>query len=214
MAWNQPSPQQPPTPWGQPSAPPPRGPGWARKRVIIPAAVALFLVGIGIGSAGSGGDEKTAAGGKPAPTVTVTANPAAGGGADTAPAREKAKDGPKSADKDAKRENKPEDRPRDEDKSKSGEGRKGDGGDGGTPADEGEKAPVPDFVGMGLQAAQDRAQSKGFYRLTSHDSTGDGRMQVLDRNWRVCTQDPRAGRTVPTDTELNFGAVKVEESCP
>ncbi|MBQ0825643.1 PASTA domain-containing protein [Streptomyces tagetis] len=78
------------------------------------------------------------------------------------------------------------------------------------------KAPatVPDFVGMGLQSAQDTAQEAGFHVLTSHDALGRDRMQVLDRNWKVCGQSVAAGRSVPTDTPLDFGAVKLEESCP
>lgn len=47
---------------------------------------------------------------------------------------------------------------------------------------------VPDFVGQVLQTAQDGAQAQGFYLLTSHDSLGKNRNQVLDRNWKVCTQ--------------------------
>lgn len=73
---------------------------------------------------------------------------------------------------------------------------------------------VPNFVGMGLQQAQDTAQAKGLFSLTSHDSTGAGRLQILDRNWKVCDQSEAAGKTVPADTVLDFGAVKLEESCP
>lgn len=80
-----------------------------------------------------------------------------------------------------------------------------------TPA---EKATVPNFVGMGLQSAQDKAQDEGFYDLTSHDSLGRGRLQAFDRNWQVCTQNIKAGTSTPTDTELDFGAVKLEEDCP
>ncbi|MER5896919.1 PASTA domain-containing protein [Streptomyces sp. NPDC001876] len=73
---------------------------------------------------------------------------------------------------------------------------------------------VPNFVGMGLQSAQDKAQAEGFYLLTSHDSAGRDRLQALDRNWKVCSQSVKAGRTVSTDTELDFGAVKLAETCP
>ncbi|EGE40756.1 hypothetical protein SACT1_1391 [Streptomyces sp. ACT-1] len=79
-------------------------------------------------------------------------------------------------------------------------------------ADGGEK--VPDFVGMGLQFAQDAAQEKGFYSLKSHDSTGRDRMQAFDRNWKVCSQNIKTGKTAPTDNTLDFGAVKLEEECP
>ncbi|MCX5173080.1 PASTA domain-containing protein [Streptomyces antibioticus] len=77
-----------------------------------------------------------------------------------------------------------------------------------------EKHAVPRFVGMGLQSAQDAAQEVGFYSLTSHDALGRGRMQAFDRNWKVCSQSVAAGRTVATDTELDFGAVKLDETCP
>jgi beta-lactam-binding protein with PASTA domain len=78
----------------------------------------------------------------------------------------------------------------------------------------GKVATVPDFVGMGLQSAQDKAQEVGFYGLKSHDSLGRDRMQVFDRNWKVCFQNVKAGTSVKTDTEVDFGAVKLEESCP
>ncbi|MDH6228165.1 PASTA domain-containing protein [Streptomyces sp. MJP52] len=75
------------------------------------------------------------------------------------------------------------------------------------------KAELPDMVGKGLQSAQDEAQALGFYFLTSHDSLGRGRMQTLDRNWKVCSQTPKPG-THMTDVEVDFGTVKLEEQCP
>ncbi|MFE7469066.1 hypothetical protein ACFU6R_33830 [Streptomyces sp. NPDC057499] len=77
-----------------------------------------------------------------------------------------------------------------------------------------ERATVVNFVGMGLQSAQDKAQADGFHLLTSHDSAGRGRMQAFDRNWKVCTQNHRPGKAIPVDSKLDFGAVKLEESCP
>lgn len=76
-----------------------------------------------------------------------------------------------------------------------------------------EPADLPSFAGMGLQAAQDKAQSLGFYRLDSHDAQGRGRDQVWDRDWKVCFQRPAPGRRLITAT-VDFGAVKLEESCP
>jgi beta-lactam-binding protein with PASTA domain len=84
----------------------------------------------------------------------------------------------------------------------------------GSKDDKTETKTVPDFVGMGLQSAQDSAQSLGFYSLASHDSLGRDRMQAFDRNWKVCTQNVAAGKTVPVDTKLDFGAVKLDETCP
>ncbi|MEV8308233.1 PASTA domain-containing protein [Streptomyces flavidovirens] len=83
-----------------------------------------------------------------------------------------------------------------------------------TAEDTGEEASVPNFGGMGLQSAQDTAQAKGFYGLSSHDSLGRDRLQALDRNWKVCSQNIKAGKTVRTETKLDFGAVKLEEDCP
>ncbi|MDX5568260.1 PASTA domain-containing protein [Streptomyces sp. ID05-04B] len=73
---------------------------------------------------------------------------------------------------------------------------------------------VPGFIGMGLQSAQDSARSAGFRSLSSHDSLGRGRMQAFDRNWKVCSQNIAAGKVVSVDTELDFGAVKLDETCP
>ncbi|MET9801981.1 hypothetical protein [Streptomyces sp. NPDC006368] len=186
MSWNKQPPQQPTQPpWGPPPGAPVGGPKWARKRIIIPAAVVLFFVGVGIGS--SGGAKTTSAGSaKPAPTVTktVTASPAS-----MPDARPPA---PKSATP----------APTTPAPAKSS-----------VPA-EVERASVPNVVGMVLQTAQDTAQAEGFYFLTSHDSTGADRVQVLDRNWKVCSQSQAAGRSIPTTTTLDFGAVKLEENCP
>ncbi|GHF77204.1 hypothetical protein GCM10018790_64140 [Kitasatospora xanthocidica] len=74
-------------------------------------------------------------------------------------------------------------------------------------------ATLPDFVGMGLQSAQDAAQSAGFLVLTSHDALGRDRNQISDRNWKVCTQNPAPGDH-PTTTKIDMGAVKLDESCP
>jgi beta-lactam-binding protein with PASTA domain len=73
---------------------------------------------------------------------------------------------------------------------------------------------VPNFVGKGLQSAQDDAQAAGFYNLVSHDALGRDRLQALDRNWKVCSQNLAAGKALPVDTKLDFGAVKLEEACP
>lgn len=90
---------------------------------------------------------------------------------------------------------------------------KGDGSGGGKPGNAAPKA-VRNFVGMGLQSAQDAAQADGFSSLKSHDALGRDRMQALDRNWKVRSQNVTAGRPVPTRTTLDFGAVKLAESCP
>ncbi|MER7468330.1 PASTA domain-containing protein [Streptomyces sp. NPDC097981] len=75
-------------------------------------------------------------------------------------------------------------------------------------------ATLPNLVGKGLQVAQDEAQAAGFRSLTSHDSLGRGRAQVLDRGWKVCTQTPAPGGVIDATTKIDLGAVKIEESCP
>ncbi|MET8978060.1 hypothetical protein ABZX85_20845 [Streptomyces sp. NPDC004539] len=82
-----------------------------------------------------------------------------------------------------------------------------------TPTDAAKTGTLPDMKGKGLQAAQDQAQAAGFYLLTSHDALGRGRMQAFDRNWKVCSQTPAPGPR-STDAKVDFGAVKLEESCP
>ncbi|MFF7356909.1 PASTA domain-containing protein [Streptomyces filipinensis] len=77
-----------------------------------------------------------------------------------------------------------------------------------------EKKAVPNFVGMGLQSAQDTAQAAGFYSLKSHDSSGRARMQILDRDWKVCSQSITPGMVTSTTAQLDFGAVKLAETCP
>ncbi|MEU9709425.1 excalibur calcium-binding domain-containing protein [Streptomyces sp. NPDC047967] len=79
MEWN--SPQHPSRQpgWGQGSGftlqpPPTGGPRWARKRVVLPAAGALFVLGVGIGATGEQPQEVRTVAAKttPGPTVTVT----------------------------------------------------------------------------------------------------------------------------------------------
>jgi beta-lactam-binding protein with PASTA domain len=74
-------------------------------------------------------------------------------------------------------------------------------------------ASLPDMIGKGLQSAQDQAQDAGFYNLASHDALGRSRTQILDREWKVCSQTPKAGEH-PTNTKVDFAVVKLEETCP
>lgn len=76
------------------------------------------------------------------------------------------------------------------------------------------RAAVPNGVGQVLQAAQDNAQAAGFFLLGSTDALGQSRMQVLDRNWKVCSQAPAAGTQAATSTKIVFNTVKLEEACP
>ncbi|WP_307811206.1 DUF3761 domain-containing protein [Streptomyces siderophoricus] len=78
-------------------------------------------------------------------------------------------------------------------------------------ADEPDTVTVQDFVGMGLQAAQDAAQDDGLHHLDSTDATGQGREQLWDRNWTVCAQTPAAGETMSAEDTLTFDTVKSSE---
>jgi beta-lactam-binding protein with PASTA domain len=52
---------------------------------------------------------------------------------------------------------------------------------------------VPDVVGKDHQDAQNHLQAAGFYNLAEEDATGQGRNLVMDRNWVVVEQRPKAG---------------------
>ena len=58
------------------------------------------------------------------------------------------------------------------------------------------KVPMPNVVGMNLQAAQDLIQTHGVFFSRSEDATGAGRMQILDRDWVVVDQTPAAGELI------------------
>jgi beta-lactam-binding protein with PASTA domain len=76
---------------------------------------------------------------------------------------------------------------------------------------------MPNLVGSGLQDAQNRIQAltdNAIFFSGSHDGTGAGRLQVVDSNWKVCSQSPQPGATINAQTKIDFGAVKLDESCP
>jgi hypothetical protein len=76
---------------------------------------------------------------------------------------------------------------------------------------------MPDLIGEDLQGAQDAIQSltdSAVWYTDSTDLTGQDRMQVSDRHWVVCTSTPSPGETFTTDTEIDFGVVRIEETCP
>jgi PASTA domain len=75
---------------------------------------------------------------------------------------------------------------------------------------------MPDLVGSNLQDAQNAVQDLTDFAIavtTSHDSTGAGRQQVLDRNWKVCSQSVAPGTTITKGTRIDFGTVKLDEAC-
>jgi hypothetical protein len=75
---------------------------------------------------------------------------------------------------------------------------------------------MPNEIGHVLQDAQDdlqRVSGNSVYYSRSHDLLGN-RHQILDRDWRVCTQNIAKGAIVSESDTVDFGVVKLSESCP
>lgn len=77
---------------------------------------------------------------------------------------------------------------------------------------------MPDLKGTNLQVAQNDVQDLGVFFSVSHDLRGQ-RAQLLDSNWQVCTQTPAAGTRVrgradEWEGKIDFGVVRVGETCP
>ena len=77
---------------------------------------------------------------------------------------------------------------------------------------------MPNLIGRNLQDAQDAIQTltnnQVFYS-GSTDLTGEGRNQILDANWQVCTSTPPPGAAFTKDTAIDFGVVRIDlEECP
>lgn len=70
---------------------------------------------------------------------------------------------------------------------------------------------MPRVVCLDLQAAQDALRAAGFYVLTSSDAIGQGRQQLVDRNWVVVSQSEPAGSTPDPTTRIDLGVVKFGE---
>jgi hypothetical protein len=73
---------------------------------------------------------------------------------------------------------------------------------------------VPNMVGMNLQEAQDLLQSLGSHSLNQVDALGKDRSQIIDSNWKVCSQNPPAGDELAVTQEVTLQSVKNTESCP
>jgi len=72
---------------------------------------------------------------------------------------------------------------------------------------------MPAVVCMNLQAAQDLIQEHGVFYSRSEDASGQGRMQVNDRNWIVVAQDPAPGTPI-TEGDAVLSVVKFDEPNP
>ena len=75
------------------------------------------------------------------------------------------------------------------------------------------QAVMPNVVCKNLQEAQDLIQAAGVFYSESFDATGAGRMQVLDANWVVVSQEPAPGTPI-SEGSPNLGAVKYGEPSP
>lgn len=76
---------------------------------------------------------------------------------------------------------------------------------------------MPNLTGKTLQRAQDDLQAltgNPMFVSTSEDLTGQGRQQIMDRNWQVCSSTPPPGATFTSQTNVVFGVVRDSESCP
>ncbi|GAA2311256.1 hypothetical protein GCM10010402_83910 [Actinomadura luteofluorescens] len=73
------------------------------------------------------------------------------------------------------------------------------------------KIRVPNVVGKNHQAAQDLMQAAGLWMLREEDATGQGRMLILDRNWQVVRQSPKAGTSVAPEATITLYSKKIGE---
>lgn len=77
---------------------------------------------------------------------------------------------------------------------------------------------MPNEIGNVLQSSQEDIEHilgvPVWPLLKSHDVLKGYRFQVIDSNWKVCTQDPAPGQTFDKTTIIDFGVVKLEETCP
>ncbi|MFD4469668.1 PASTA domain-containing protein [Rhodococcus sp. NPDC058505] len=71
-------------------------------------------------------------------------------------------------------------------------------------------ATMPNVACMNLQDAQDTIQAAGVFYSRSADATGQGRNQVVDRNWVVVGQTPPAGSLIG-EGDAVLSVVKVGE---
>lgn len=88
-------------------------------------------------------------------------------------------------------------------KASGGVSDEGPGGDGSRG-----KITVPNEAGKQHQAAQDDLQAHGLFNLAEEDATGQDRLLLVDRNWKVVSQSPAAGTKVPEDAAITLSSKK------
>lgn len=86
------------------------------------------------------------------------------------------------------------------------------------PTASGQTWTMPNLIGKNLQDAQDAIQeltNGDVFYSGSTDLTGQGRNQIVDNNWQVCTSTPAPGEPFSKDTPIDFGVVRIDsEECP
>lgn len=71
---------------------------------------------------------------------------------------------------------------------------------------------VPNGVGMDYQSAQDLWRAAGLHVAPAIDGTGAHRLPVIDSNWVVLSQDPKAGAVVERGTFITATVKKYTDS--
>ena len=66
---------------------------------------------------------------------------------------------------------------------------------------------------MNLQEAQNEIQDHGVFFSHSEDATGEGRMQIRDKNWQVVGQTPEPGSPISEGDAVLF-VVKYDDDYP
>jgi len=70
---------------------------------------------------------------------------------------------------------------------------------------------MPDLTGSSLNVAVGSLPSGT--SITAKDISGQGRLIIVQSNWKVCSQDPKSGAQF-NGQPVTFGVVKFGESCP
>jgi beta-lactam-binding protein with PASTA domain len=71
---------------------------------------------------------------------------------------------------------------------------------------------VPNAVGRDYQSAQDLWRAAGLHVAPAIDATGAHRLPLIDSNWVVLSQDPRAGSKVQAGSFITATVKKVTDS--
>lgn len=70
---------------------------------------------------------------------------------------------------------------------------------------------VPNGVGLDYQSAQDLWRSAGLHVSPAKDGTGANRLPVIDANWVVLGQTPKAGSKVPAGSFITATVKKYSD---